>query len=168
MIPELRGLEIRDNDGKPHQEGARGALQIRMWKRYEPENYFVTPELLLAWADRHLPHEDLFTQARQELLDEMILRVVFEDNREDFANYQKADHSTRKTLWRAQTQARKLSLFAEEFFQRLAQETGTRMLARKGELHALVALCDATDLNGEVREKLDALHDLLKAGPPAS
>lgn len=162
MIPDLRGLEIRDNDGKQHSEGQKGGLLIRMWKRYEPENYFITPELLLAWVDKHLPHEDLFAQARQKLLDELILKEVFDGNQEDFANYQKADLSTRKTLWRAQTQSKKLSLFAEEFYRRLAQETGTRMLARKGELHSLVALCDPSDLNGEVRDKLDALLNLLK------
>lgn len=162
MIPDLRGLEIRDNDGKLHREGDQGGLQIRMWKRYEPENYFITPELLLAWADKHLPHEDLFAQARQKLLDDLILKEVFDGSQEDFDNYQKADLSTRKTLWRAQTQPKKMSFFAEEFFRRLAQETGTRMLARKGELHSLVTLCDPGDLNGEVREKLDALLGLLK------
>jgi ABC-type cobalamin/Fe3+-siderophores transport system ATPase subunit len=163
MIPDLRGLAIRDNDGKQHQEGEQGGLQLRMWKRYEPENYFITPELLLAWADQHLPHEDLFAQSRQKLLDALILKDVFDGSQEDFDNFQKADRSTRKTLWRAQTQSRKLSLFAEEFFRRLAKETGTRMLARKGELHSLVALCDQGELNGEVQEKLDALLRLLQA-----
>jgi ABC-type branched-subunit amino acid transport system ATPase component len=162
MIPDLHGLEIRDNDGKKHHEGEHGGLQVRMWKRYEPENYFITPELLLAWADKHLPHEDLFTQARQKLLDELILKDVFDGNQQDFTNYQKANHSTRKTLWRAQTQSKKLSLFAEEFYRQLAEVTGTRMLARKGELHSLVVLCDSSELNGEVREKLDALLSLLK------
>jgi hypothetical protein len=76
---------------------------------------------------------------------------------------QKADRSTRKTLWRGQTQPKQLSLFAEEFFRRLAKETGTRMLARKGELHSLVALCDPSELNGEVQEKLDALQRLLQS-----
>lgn len=163
MIPGLRGLEIRDNDGKTHKEGIQGGLQIRMWKRYEPENYFITPELLLAWADQHLPDEDLFAQARQKLLDGLIFNEVFDGSHEDFENYQKADLSTRKTLWRAQTQSKKLSLFAENFFRMLAEHTGTRMLARKGELHTLVALCEASDLNGEVREKLDALDELLGA-----
>jgi hypothetical protein len=109
-----------------------------------------------------LPHEDLFTQARQKLLDELILKDVFDGNQQDFTNYQKANHSTRKTLWRAQTQSKKLSLFAEEFYRQLAEVTGTRMLARKGELHSLVVLCDSSELNGEVREKLDALLSLLK------
>ena len=162
MIPDLRGLAIRDNDGKQHREGEQGGLQLRMWKRYEPENYFITPELLLAWADHHLPQEDLFAQSRQELLNALILKEVFDGSQEDFENYQKADRSTRKTLWRAQTQSKKLSLFAEEFFRRLARETGTRMLARKGDLHSLVALCDPGELNGEVQENLDVLLRLLQ------
>lgn len=161
MIPALRGLVIRDNDGKQHRESHQAGLEIRVWKRYEPENYFITPELLLAWADKHMPGEDLFATTRQRLLDELILKQMFDGSTEDFANYQKLDSSTRKTLWRAQTQLKKLSLFAEEFFRRLAKETGTRMLARKGELHELVSLCDSTELNGEVREKLDALHRLI-------
>jgi hypothetical protein len=161
MIPDLRGLVIRDNDGKQHREGSQAALEQRVWKRYEPENYFITPDLLLAWADKHMPGEDLFIQTRQRLLDELILQRVFDGSTEDFDNYQKADASTRKTLWRAQTQLKKLSLFAEEFFRRLAQQTGTRMLARKGDLHELVVLCEPAELNGEVREKLDALQRLL-------
>ncbi len=88
---------------------------------------------------------------------------VFDGNQEDFANYRKADASTSKTLWRAQTQGKKLSRFAEEFYRRLADETGKGMLSRKGELHSLVAECDPGDLNGEVREKLDALLCLLKS-----
>ena len=161
MIPDLRGLVIRDNDGKQHREGSQAALEQRVWKRYEPENYFITPDLLLAWADKHMPGEDLFIQTRQRLLDELILQRVFDGSTGDFDNYQKADSSTRKTLWRAQTQMKKLSLFAEEFFRRLAQQAGTRMLARKGDLHELVALCEPAELNGEVREKLDALQRLL-------
>lgn len=163
MIPDLRGLVIRDNDGKQYREGTQASLEIRTWKRYEPENYFITPELLLAWADKSMPGEDLFATTRLRLLDGLILEHVFDGSSEDFANYQKLDSSTRKTLWRAQTQQKKLSLFAEEFFRRLASETGTRMLATKGGLHELVSLCDASELNGEVRDKLDALHRLLSS-----
>ena len=161
MLPGLRGLVIRDGDGKQRREGLEAGLEILMWKRYEPENYFITPDLLLAWADRGAPNEELFARTRRQLLDDLILEEIFDRNAEDFTNYQKLDPSTRKTLWRAQTQNRKLSLFAEEFFRRLAKETGTRMLARKGSLHELLDLCDPADLNGEVREKLDALQRLV-------
>lgn len=162
MIPELRGLVLRDSDGKNPREGGHGpSLETQIWRRYEPENYFVTPELLLAWADLKMPGEDLFGKTRREILDELILAEVFDGSAEDFANYQRVDPSTRKTLWRAQTQTKKLSLFAEGFFRRLAVETGAPMLARKGSLHELVTICEVADLNGEVREKLDAVARLL-------
>jgi ABC-type branched-subunit amino acid transport system ATPase component len=160
MIPELRGLVIRDSDGKSPRDSTQGALEILVWKRYEPENYFITPELLWAWVDKHMP-ESLFALSSPRLLDQLVLEQVFDDNAEDFANYQKLDASTRRTLWRAQTQNKKLSHFGEEFFRRLAQETGFGMLARKGDLHELISLCDTGELNGEVREKLDAMHRLL-------
>lgn len=162
MILDLRGLVFRDGDGKRPSERDSGPLEVQMWRRYEPENYFLLPEVLLGWVDRQMPGGDLFAATRQRLLDDLILEKVFDGATEDFANYQRLDLSTRKTLWRAQTQNKKLSLLAEEFYRRLARETGTRMLAAKGQLHQLVAICDPADLNGEVREKLDALHRLLR------
>jgi hypothetical protein len=136
-------------------------LEQLVWKRYEPENYFITPELLLAFVERQSPGEDLFARQRRETLDSLILEQLFEGEQADFDNYRKADASMRKTLWRAQTQNQKLSAFAEAFFERLAVATGSRVLIRKGGFHELVALCDPVDLNGEVTQKLDALLRLL-------
>ena len=44
MLPDLRGLSIQDNDGKGRTEGAQGGLSKLVWKRYEAENYFISPE----------------------------------------------------------------------------------------------------------------------------
>jgi len=163
ILPELRGLEIRDNDGKQRAEGERHGLQQLVWKRYEPENYFVTPELLLAFVESKSPGEDLFARHRHEVMDGLILERVFDSEQADYENYRKAEPAFRKTLWRAQTQARKLSAFAEEFFERLAAATGSRVLLRKGGFHELIGLCDPAELNGEVGQKLDALQRLLGA-----
>jgi ABC-type branched-subunit amino acid transport system ATPase component len=163
IIPGLRGLEIRDNDGKQRTDGERNGLRQLVWKRYEPENYFITPELLLAYVAAQAPGEDLFARQRQEILDSLVLVRVFDGEGADYENYRKADPSTRKTLWRAQTQMKKLSAFAEAFFERLAAATGNRVLIRKGGFHELIALCDPADLNGEVGQKLDALNRLLVA-----
>ena len=46
LLPELRGLAILDNDGRNRQNALEGPLKIAYWKRYETENYFITPELL--------------------------------------------------------------------------------------------------------------------------
>ena len=163
ILPELRGLEIRDNDGKQRADSERHGLQQLVWKRYEPENYFITPELLLAFVETKSPGEDLFAQQRQEIMERLILERVFDGEQADYENYRTAEPAFRKTLWRAQTQTRKLSAFAEEFFERLATATGNRILIRKGGFHELIALCDPAELNGEVKQKLDALQRLLGA-----
>jgi hypothetical protein len=161
MLSGLRGLEIRDNDGKQRAETERNGLAQLVWKRYEPENYFITPEVLLAFVERQSPGEDLFATNRREILDALIFEKVFDGDRGDFETYQNAVPAFRKTLWRAQTQNRKLSAFAEAFFERLAAATGSRVLLRKGGFHELVALCEPADLNGEIKEKLDAVFALL-------
>ena len=161
IIPGLRGLEIRDNDGKQRADAERNGLHQLGWKRYEPENYFITPELLLAYVTTQSPGEDLFAPQRQEIMERLILEHVFDGEQADYDNYRKADPSTRKTLWRAQTQTKKLSAFAEAFFEQLAAATGSRVLIRKGGFHELIALCDPAELNGEVWQKLDALQRLL-------
>jgi hypothetical protein len=163
ILPELRGLEIRDNDGKQRADSERHGLQQLVWKRYEPENYFITPELLLAFVETKSPGEDLFAQQRQEIMERLILERVFDGEQADYENYRTAEPAFRKTLWRAQTQTRKLSAFAEDFFERLATATGNRILIRKGGFHELIALCDPAELNGEVKQKLDALQRLLGA-----
>ena len=163
MLPDLRGLAIQDNDGRGRADTAQNGLNKLVWRRYEAENYFINPDLLLASARQHSPEGDLFHGAPESTLQELLQEQIFDGSTEDLENYNKADASTRKTLWRAQTQNRKLSEFAEEFFRRLAAKTGTPMFWRKGSLHELVALCDVADLNGEIKEKLDAMEALLKS-----
>lgn len=162
MLPELRGLSIQDNDGRGRREADFGALKKRVWRRYEAENYFITPDLLIARAKQDQPEGDLFHGAPEAVMQELLQELVFDGNQQDLENYNKADSSIRRTLWRAQTQNRKLSTFAEHFFRRLAARSATPMLCRKGGLHELVVLCDAEELNGEVKEKLDELLTLLQ------
>jgi len=168
MLPSLRGLVIQDNDGRNRTDSMSGDLRKLVWRRYEAENYFVTPELLLAEGRRALGEAELFAHQPEEVLRALLLETVFGGSAEDLANYERADESTRKTIWRAQTQRQKLSIFAEEFFRRLGQATGTCMAYTKGGLHDLIARCDTTELNGEVWEKLNALGALLSTPPSAT
>ena len=165
MIAGLRGLSIQDNDGKGRLDDIQNGLSKLVWKRYEAENYFISPELLLVATRQQTSEGELFQGVPQSVLQDLLLERIFDGSQQDLDNYNKADSSTRKTLWRAQTQNRKLSDFAEEFFRRLSEKTATKMLYRKGNLHGLVAFCETADLNGEIREKLDAVEALLK---PAS
>ncbi len=115
-------------------------------------------------ADRY--RADLFADQRTTILDTHIRENIFDENAADFANYTEANPATQSTIWRAQTQTIKLSLFAEEFFRRIAEATGTPMLLRKRDLYRLVERQHPDSIDPDVSLKLDAIHQLLQ--PPSS
>jgi hypothetical protein len=121
----------------------------------------VNPDLLIEWVRQE--KADLFIDQGKEILDQLILDQIFDSNTADFNNFSQANQSTQNTLWRAQTQTQKLSLFAEEFFRRIAEATSTRILLRKSDLYRLIERLDPASIDPEVAAKLDAILKLLKA-----
>lgn len=163
IISGLNGLAILDNDGRGRADYRETGLTITYWRRYEAENYFVTPELLERYAVAEYAEMELFDSFRPEIrgvLDGLLLERVFGGVQADFDTYRAASKDAELLIWNAKTERLKLSDFAEEFFRRLAQKLRQPMLLRKGELHKLVAGCRAEDVSNEVREKLDLLSDL--------
>jgi ABC-type branched-subunit amino acid transport system ATPase component len=160
ILPDLRGLEIIDNDNRGLQPSNEGGFTRSPWKRYELENYFVTPQVLLDWAQPVVA--DLFSDQRLATLDQLILAMIFDGSYSDFANYQAANPATQATLWRAQTQTKKLSLFAEAYFRHLANATGGPIMLRKRDLYRLIERCDVNSIDLEVVDKLDAIYRLVQ------
>lgn len=170
LLPQLKGLAILDNDGHQRQNQVNDALQIIYWKRYEAENYFITPELLRHYACEQYPTDDLFAQETQQAIDEvlntLVLEKVFDNNQADFDAWAQSNNEVARVLWVAKTERLKLSAFAEEFFRRLAARMGGQMLLRKGELHRLVEYVSPASIAPEVNEKLDQLAQLFSAAVP--
>ncbi|OUM03073.1 AAA family ATPase [Variovorax sp. JS1663] len=170
LLPKLKGLGILDNDGRDRSGSDDGALTISYWKRYEAENYFVTPSLLRDYARIQYADMDLFGghQAEiDEVLDSLVLEQAFDGATADFDTWRKLPEDAAQLVWVSKTERRKLSIFAEEFFRRLAQRLGGPMLLKKGELHRLVAHCSVASMTPEVGEKLDMLAALFsRAVPP--
>lgn len=164
LLPQLKGLAILDNDGRNRQSQRDDALQIVYWKRYEAENYFITPELLRRYAKEQYPSDDLFAQqihqAVDDVLTQLVLEQVFDGVRADFDAWVDANAEIARVLWEAKTERLKLSTFAEEFFRRLAVSMGGQMLLRKGELHRLITHVSPSSIPAEVNEKLNLLADL--------
>lgn len=164
LLPELRGLAILDNDGRDRKSVLDGPLKTTYWRRYEAENYFITPDLLRSYAISCYPREDLFalqTQANiDEVLNTLILEHIFDEALADMQAWQQAGAEVARVLWEAKTERLKLSAFAEEFFRRLAVRQGGAMLLRKGELHRLIARAPKASIPAEVTEKLDLLAEL--------
>ncbi|MBN9692606.1 MAG: AAA family ATPase [Verrucomicrobia bacterium] len=172
LMPHLRGAAILDNDGKGRFGSNEGGLNMTYWRRYEVENYFVTPELLAAFATEAYQDMELFNgqrQAIQEVLDQLILEKVFDGSEGDFRIYRKAQPEVARLIWETKSERRKLSAFAEEFFRRLAERISLPMLCRKGELHRLIAKVDPNHIPAEVSEKLDVLEAVFQSAiPPES
>ncbi len=170
LLPQLRGLAVLDNDGRSRRDNLEGPLKLIYWKRYEAENYFITPDVLRRYTAMQYPVDDLFAQqtrlAIDEVLDALVLEQVFDGAQSDFAAWKQANSEVARILWEAKTERRKLSQFAEAFFRRLAAHLGGPMLLTKGELHLLVAQVPPSSIAAEVREKLDLLAELFRGAVP--
>ena len=170
MLPELRGLALLDSDGRDRADSDDGGLRISYWRRYECENYIVTPDTLSRFARyRYGNAPPLFEgdlDTIDEVLDALILEHVFEGRKREFGLWKAADPETGRLVWTAQTQRLKLSAFAEDFFRRLAERLGHAMLLRKGELYRLVDFMSDDEVPEEVATKLDLLEDLFTNAQP--
>lgn len=165
MLPDLKGLAILDNDGKSKENSDHNGLIITHWKRYEVENYFITPDVLRYYAQRHYQDMDLFSGFNQEIdtvLDRLILDRLFDGSQEDFLAWKGFDVNASRMLWDAKTANLKLSKFAEDFFNLLAQQLDGQILLSKGEFHQLIDLVDPKAISEEVIEKLDHLDVLFR------
>ncbi len=166
LLPRLKGLAILDNDGRDRQGSVEGRLTLSYWRRYEAENYFVTPDVLRRYALAQHAGLELFSGFEPEIdevLDVLVLERVFESIEADFQAWKQAPAEAARIVWEAKTRQIKLSSFAEEFFRRLAARLGGGMLLTKGELHRLMAVVDPRTIATEVSEKLDLLQGLFQA-----
>lgn len=169
MIPELRGLAILDGDGRVRQDEEHGALKIVHWKRYEIENYFITPDVIRRHAIEHYEDLALFAGHAKEIqgiLESLILERAFDGRVGDFSTWKQAGGDAARLIWEASTENVKLSDFAEEFYRRLAGSLGHPMLMRKSALHDLVRFVDPGYVSPEVTEKLDLLDALFRSSNP--
>ena len=152
-------------DGQKRKDSDDGGLQIAYWRRYEVENYFITPDGLRKYVAEQYkdltPFDGLRLQTN-DVLDALIQERVFDGRKSDFTTWRDASEDAKRLLWEARTERLKLSDFAEEFFRRLAQKLGHAMLLRKGELHRLVHFVDPATIPQEVSEKLDLLQKLFE------
>lgn len=167
LIASLRGLAILDGDRGQKDDQNEGGLGIIHWRRYEGENYFVTPQVLKRHAMRAYEASTLFSQFEteiQDVLDALVLEQVFSGNASDFSTWKTLDGEAERIVWEARTERVKLSTFAEEFFRRLARRAGGPMLLRKGELHRLLELVEPEQIDREVIDKLDLVANLLAPG----
>jgi ABC-type multidrug transport system ATPase subunit len=163
ILPSLRGLAILDNDGRGKSDFDDGSLKIRHWRRYEVENYFITPDLLRRYALSAFTGMELFDGFRpqvDQVLDDWVMEWVFEGDSLDFKAWKEAPSDAARVIWEAKTERRKMSKFAEDFFRRLADATDGQMILKKGEFHRMISHFDPLGVSPDVSRMLDGLNEL--------
>ena len=159
MIPGMCGLAILDADKSQRESWADQGLSVSYWKRYEIENYIVTPQTLRLAVEDEYGDGSLDILVVDQVLEELISERIFTEV-DELDVWRNADPAIKRVLWRNSTSSVKLSDFAEEFFRRLAKYLSRPMLLRKADLHRLVAFVDVAEIPDEIVEKLDLLGAL--------
>jgi len=158
LVPEFKGLALLDGDARGLPDESTPGLHILYWQRYEIENYYITPDLILRYVASVFNQEGgLFTEsnvkAMQDVLDERLLDKVFNGDRKQLAEYKKASSSLQKTLLKNL----KMSEFAEGVFEEFARCQKQPVLLRKGEYYLMLEHVVPDDIPEEVTKKLDRL-----------
>jgi len=169
LIKGLKGLAILDNDGKGKQDWYDGDLRITYWKRYEIENYFITPDILLKYVESRRDDMGLFApdnQKARDVIRKLILTDVFTNNEKDMLTWEQATPDAARLIWESKTERIKMSLFAEKFFKQFAEETGQQVLMKKGDFYTLVNFLDVNTIPDEVSEKLNLLKEIFENARP--
>ena len=150
---DLAGIAIFDRlDGE--LQSANGLTET-MWRRREIENYFCTEEVLLSYAKHDLP-EDLFGKAESQHREQAM--------RDAIADVTKLLEIDDLNPWSPDVKAtdQVLDRVFKLFFKKLALP----LSLRKSEYHILASLVPKERLDGEVKEKLDAIVAVAKKSKP--
>lgn len=158
LVPEFKGLALLDGDARGLPDESTTGLDILYWQRYEIENYYITPDLILKYVACVFDREGgLFTEssvtALRTVLDERLLETVFNGDRQQLDEYKKASSSLQKTLLKNL----KMSEFAEGVFEEFARRQKQPILLRKGEYYLMLEHAAPIDIPEEVTKKLDRL-----------
>jgi hypothetical protein len=155
-VPSLRGIALFDrlDRSKPSDD----FLDIHMWRRREIENYICTESALLAWAaadgsTRQLNDlvEQALAPARIEAMQEAISRVV-----------SSLEALGKPSPWEGDLKVSEE--FLEPLFARYNSTLGLpESIMRKKRFYELADFVPLTELDSEVREKLDAIHAIATA-----
>jgi hypothetical protein len=143
----LFGLAIYDRlDGTTP---ADPNLLQQTWSKREIENYLCQRATLLAWADAHgrMQHGDLFAAAWRESMERAIDAI-----QAALAELGKPNP------WSADIRASEE--FLDPLFRKFFEELHLPNLMRKTDYHTLAPYVPLTELDAEVREKLDAIAEI--------
>lgn len=143
--PDLRGIAVLDR--RDDDPGLPEGMTATYWRRREIENYLNPPHTLAAYALGDST-DDLFGQAEAQKRADLMLELV-KARTPPAALLDAADPFWRNT----KISDEYFDVILAEYFKRL----GLPNLFRKTDYHSLAHFLRPTDIDPEIREKLDAI-----------
>lgn len=146
--PDLVGIAIFDRleTSIPENLGPTAT----QWRRREIENYLCSREVLLKYAHHDQPN-DLFGLAEAKRRSDLMNRVIGEVS------------NALKTLGKPDPWSHDIKItddFLDPLFEKYFQELGLPNVMRKTDYHVLASLVPKGKIDGEVKEKLDAIVEV--------
>jgi ABC-type multidrug transport system ATPase subunit len=163
FVKGLKGIAIFDGDAREVEDDIGKNLAVVYWKDYELENYFITPEVILKFAESHFASDGplfkpQYFKGIKEIIDDRLLEMVFEGDKGQLKEFKAASKKLRRTLLKGI----KVSKFTENVFKDFSKKHNQPILLKKGEFHRLIEFVNKRDIPGEVSEKLDLIVKYLK------
>ncbi|MFH1025633.1 MAG: hypothetical protein V1764_03050, partial [Nitrospirota bacterium] len=143
-VPELKGIAIYDRLDKDLQQTE---LKEIMWKRREIENYLPIPDVI----ERYLQQQpvDLFSRhdisRMKTLINDYIPPAAVKDRSESWWNDVKMSND-----------------FLDKVFGKYFEKVRMPVLLDKGNYYELALLAKPEELDSEIKEKLDAIHEVIE------
>lgn len=164
LVPHLNALVLLDSDRRDvvsaGDEETNG-MRTLYWKRYELDNYFISPETLVKYI-QFQKGEDLFSvinaKFMKEAVDEVLAEMLYEGNADAVQEYYNAGPQTRTQL----LAKIKMSRFAELAFEKYAKKQGQPVLLNKGDYYKIIDILAPNEVPAEITEKLDAIQKLFE------
>jgi ABC-type cobalamin/Fe3+-siderophores transport system ATPase subunit len=167
-VPNLRAIGVFDGDNNHRQDEVQPDFAVFYWKRYELENYFITPKAVMAFAKKEWEKrktEGLFLAQKIEQLkkimnEKMILPILNED-KAAFDEFKAYPENIQNVQFQNLSTTHKLSSLLENVFEELAKIEGEPILLSKGNFYQLIDFIE--NIPTEVTEKLDKINQYLQS-----
>jgi predicted ATPase len=163
-VPNLKGIAIFDGDNRNRQDEVSDDFGVFYWKRYELENYFITPKTVMAYIEKEseksvikglFTHNNIVTQSIQTQL----LLPVLNNDKTALQDFLQLPESLQNVQFQNLASTKKLSELLENVFQQLAKEEKTPILLSKSNFYRLIDFVEI--MPQEIKEKLDLMLQYL-------
>lgn len=167
LVPELRAIAVLDSDRK---KGGRSSgpdgLEVIRWKRYELENYFITPERLSEFMRSMVCQiegelfgvSDKCVQDVKSAIDSALIEDLFDGDESKVDEYYTASATIRGKL----LADIKMSAFAEKVFANFSAIRNCPVLLNKGGFYRLIGRLQPEEVAQEVRDNLDLIYQAMR------